>query len=828
MFDDRLEKALEAMRNESVTPEEAAAARARVREKLALAAMPTCSEFQPRMTEYLAGRLPEARRVLMADHLARCPECRREMAARRGQPRVAAMPGPRAFAWPQWATYAVAACLMMVVLYGVRHRLDTMLGPSGPRATVAAVSGQLHRVPEGLVYAGTTLAEREIVRTGPGSRAVLQLPDGSAIEVNERTELYLQAAWSGQTIHLQRGDVIVQAAEQRRGQLRVQTRDSVALVRGTVFAVSAGIGGSVVSVLEGAVEVRHPGATRLLAPGEQAVSNAALHTVSMQETVAWSQESEKYLALLADFAALGQQIAAIPAQPLRTEPRLLRFAVPNMMTYGSMPNMTGTVRQAMALAEQQAAGSPAFREWWESEDGRKLRQLAQRIQTVTPALGEEIGFMLAHTTPEGKEQVVVLLAEVQQGRREEVAQALASLSIGENGPLPHYVVEGLAVISDTPGHLQWALAHLGQGAAAPFAVEIARRYQRGAGWLLAVDLAGAAARALGPAVEVTGAAQMQHLFFEQRTVGGAEENEATLSFQRERTGVSSWLAPAGPSGAVEYISSEAVFSVSVATREPRQAFDELTMQIGRFEPNFLEHLREAEAKMGVRLADDIASALGTEFAFAVERPSLPIPAWVAAAVAYQPATLDAAIQRMVEAYNAGLNPDQQERRMAIEQAVAEGRTWNTLRAVSRPFSVTWTYDRGYLVAGADRGVVARAIATRNGGFPLIWSAAFRQQMPGSTGLHASGFLWVNAKGALEELSGFVSQESFKALLAHREPLLVVVNGETEQIRAASRTRISSLLLEFMLAGAAREIRKEQGAPGVLQQTHPRKDVIVAL
>ncbi len=60
--------------------------------------------------------------------------------------------------------------------------------------------------------AGAAIGEKERIRTGPGTQAVLRLADGSTVDVNERTELFVTAAWSGLSIHLLRGDVIVKAA----------------------------------------------------------------------------------------------------------------------------------------------------------------------------------------------------------------------------------------------------------------------------------------------------------------------------------------------------------------------------------------------------------------------------------------------------------------------------------------------------------------------------------------------------------------------------------------------------------------------------------------
>jgi hypothetical protein len=319
------------------------------------------------------------------------------------------------------------------------------------------VSGELYRLPEGAVKVGAAIGEGEVVRTGPASRAVLRLADGSLVEVNERSELFVRAAWTGQTVHLERGDVIVQAARQHRGRLRVETRDSVASVKGTVFAVSSGISGSLVSVIEGSVEVAQPGGEVLLAPGQQASSNPAVQTMSVSQAVAWSPDAERYLALLGDFAKLEKQIAAIPSAALRTEARLLRYLPSNVIVYGAVPNLTDTIQQALALADQQAAESEPFREWWNSAAGQDLRELVNRMRSITPMLGEEIAYATALTAPGARDQVSVLLAEVLPGRRAALTQALDALRTGDStdSTLAYQVTDGLMCVSDSPAHLQW-------------------------------------------------------------------------------------------------------------------------------------------------------------------------------------------------------------------------------------------------------------------------------------------------------------------------------------------------------------------------------------
>jgi len=90
------------------------------------------------------------------------------------------------------------------------------------------------------------------------------------------------------------------------------------------------------------------------------------------------------------------------------------------------------------------------------------------------------------------------------------------------------------------------------------------------------------------------------------------------------------------------------------------------------------------------------------------------------------------------------------------------------------------------------------LLTRNGGSQLVWSAEFLGQLPWSAGLHPSAFGWLNAKGALGMLSTVTSNPAIGTLLAGHDPILVVFDGTPERIHAASRTRISGLIMDAML------------------------------
>jgi hypothetical protein len=780
----------------------------------------TCAEFRQDFRAYVGNQLGGSRRALIDDHLSRCPGCRTWIAEMKGERRVVPMPRRSSARWTQWGALAAAAVVLLAFGYLGRNALDGMLGPRGSRATVVSADGGLYRLAassapaqsakaEGSLAAGAAVGERESIRTGPGAHAVLRLADGSIVDVNERTELFVTAAWSGQAIHLERGDIIVKAAKQRRGQLQVRTRDSVASVKGTVFAVSAGMGGSVVSVVEGSVAVNQPHRQVVLSPGEQAASIPALAS-SVASAVSWSPEAESYLELLGSFVKIERELAKFPAE-LRTDAALLPYLPAETVVYGTIPNPGITLGRALALAEEQSAQNATFGVWWNSETGQMLRQLVDRVQSVNPLLGDEIVFA-ASVAAGLHDPVPMVMARVKPGKRAELSSALESLfAQAGDAPGAYSVSEDLVVVSESASDVAWILAHSGKGAGSPFAAAIAERYRRGVGWLLAIDAPPVVKGAAGddaPPIEFAGMIGMQYLFLEQRAPAGAEENEVTFAFRGARTGMGSWLADAGSGGAAEYLPSDALVAGYVSTREPLQLFEELSAQVTRLGPDFERGLATMDEKLGAGFTQSLTSALGTESALALTGVSASGPTWVMVTVAHNPLVIDSSVRQLVDAFNAELKPDEQGQRIVFGQESAGGRTWSTMKPGGLPLGMVWTYDRGYMVAASDRGVAERAIATRNGGSPLVWSPQFLSRLPSSAGLHPSAFAWLNPKGALGILATLTASPAVREIVDGEEPILVVFDGTPEQIRAASRTRISGVIMNLMLLESL-----GRGAPG---------------
>ena len=276
-MDPDLERAVTEIREEAIDPAVVEAAAARVWARLAEAAHPApehirdCAGFQALFPEYRAGRLSEARTLLVKDHLHACVACRRAFEGKVVE--LAAPPAVRR-PIPIYARWAVAAAVLAAAGVGVWIAVDR-LGTGTTRPRVESVNGNLYEITDAGILpmaAGQDLPDGVEIRTAKDSYAVLRLRDGSRVELRERSDFSTSESGRDLSLRLGRGSVIVEAARRRSGHLYVNTADCRVAVTGTVFGVNAGMKGSRILVIQGEVRVAQENQEKVLHPGEEAVT----------------------------------------------------------------------------------------------------------------------------------------------------------------------------------------------------------------------------------------------------------------------------------------------------------------------------------------------------------------------------------------------------------------------------------------------------------------------------------------------------------------------------------------------------------------------------
>jgi uncharacterized protein (TIGR03435 family) len=179
--------------------------------------------------------------------------------------------------WARMAILTAAAFLIAAVLVGVVWR-------SRVYGILQTADGRSHRI-----YAETAFG------SGGG---VLTLRDESRVEIRPMSDVSLQRAADGVRVLLGKGMIIVNAAEQRKGHLYVQTKDMTVSVVGTVFVVNAEEAGSRVAVLQGEVQVQQGATGKQVRSGEQVATSPSMKLLPVKEDVSWSRHAVEHLALL--------------------------------------------------------------------------------------------------------------------------------------------------------------------------------------------------------------------------------------------------------------------------------------------------------------------------------------------------------------------------------------------------------------------------------------------------------------------------------------------------------------------------------------------------
>jgi hypothetical protein len=802
----------------------------------------SCDDFQSMLPDYLAGRLSRSRHLLLEDHLGECVPCRRALKERRAARRPSALPRQvPSRSWTATMGWRVAAAaVVFLTLIGFTIQTDLFSIESGGLIRIESVDGELfHVTDDGAVPLKTgdvlTLEGDEGIRTAKDSSAMIAMADDSRVEIRERSQLavrqrrhLLPGRQPDGLLDLERGSIIVQASDQGSGHLYVDTRDCNVAVTGTVFSVSHGMKGSRVSVVEGEVRVDQRGVEHVLYPGDQATTRDALNRIPVEQDIAWSRNSDQYLALLGEMRALGRALDEAIVPELRYSTDLLDISPGGTVVYFAMPNMSDDLGRAYEILQDRVSTSVVLRQWWEEEvlasgDAGTIEQTIERIRTFGDYLGEEIVmtlqlgpdgdlagplFLARLTSPDSFMQTLSdQISELEAAYDEDLKIALLEGALSTVAPHPRdaelYIRAQDDVLAMTPEYENlWALeaalrghdgASVGEGA---FHDRLSGVYDDGVEWVVGVDirrLFGIDPSAHEP-LDQMGLLDIEHLIGERKQRDGRTENRAVLTFDQPRRRLASWIAEPAPMGALDYISPDANLVGAFVMKDMGVVVEELFELIGEAEANFEQELAEFEQEQSIDIRRDVANPLGGEFAIALDGPLLPTPSWKVVIEVYDPGRLQQTLEWIVEQVSREMTEAGSGQGLTLQSEQLAGREYFRLESLDTGLALQYVFDDGYLVAGPSRGLLDRALQNRAAGIRLTDSPAFIDLLPRDGEVNFSGVLYQNMAPVLNPLSSTLEtmgslpdeQRQFvQALAAEAKPSLALLYGHPDRIALAS-------------------------------------------
>lgn len=770
-----------------------------------------CVDFQGLVPAYLRKELSEARAMLLEDHTQECIPCRKALKsarlARTQSPRIVeplTKTSDTTSHMPVWK-WAVAATLIIglaLVAYNVYRRMQV----GDARATVEIANGAVYRVTESdsrPIGVGEAVGRGERIRTAKDAEAVVRLEDGSLVEMKERSEFSLTQNTDGTTLHLHRGNVIVEAAKQRGGHLYVATDDALVSVTGTIFSVNNGTKGSRVSVIEGEVRVNHAGDEKVLHPGDQTTTSASLELIPIQDEISWSRNADRYARLMMELTALRRELdKKVPRPGVRYSTRLLDLVPERTVVYAALPNLTATLVESHRIMQERIQQNAALREWWgrersDSHSEPGLDHIIEEINQYGKFLGSEI-VASAKMGEQGPEDPLVLAELIDAaGFRTLLEQRIATVSSTDKSAPRIRIIEDPSTASQqrTVGKrvdeiLVWINGDLLAAApriqqlqqlavtmkspdtngfkATSFYARLAETYDAGAGLIVAADLEKIIDRLLrensgdsnvakhNETFKQLGLMSLKHFVVEQKDTEGKTNSRAMLTFKEQRQGIASWLAPPGPMGALNFMSPDANMVAAFVVREPASLVDELLGYLDSVSPNLRQHLAQLEIQHGIKLRDDFAAPLGGEFAFAIDGPLLPTPSWKVIFEVYDQARLQKAFERMVEEVNKRASADGRGG-LRWEQSESGGHTFYALKSVDFGVEMHYTYASGYLIAAPSRALVERALRYRESGYTLLRSPRFTSTLPADGNANFSAIFYHDLAPLLAPVAGHMEK-----------------------------------------------------------------------
>lgn len=661
------------------------------------------------------------------------------------------------------ATVAAIAIALFITLPDLPSFNQTRL------AQVDEIDGQLYQLVDGhlqALTAGTWINGRQRIRSAGGSSALITLDDGSQIEVDERSELSMTRRSSGNRIDVSRGRILVAASPQGSGTLDVFTDEFMVSVTGTIFEVAHGAKGSRVAVIEGSVNVLLQGDTTSVEPGQimdsRVKPNIESLALSVADEISWSQDADLYIAMVQEVAALQQDLAAVLDTQPRYSTRLLDLVPENTAMYVAVPNAPEKVAEVYEVIRARLQGNEflgdAWAEFESNSEAQYLDEVMSWLGQIGATLGDETVFVLSQ---QGQIDLVpIVLSEVDadafRAAFDDQVQRLTELLAAEGvdtdfevaliddaadaapNQLSILLIDDLLVASIGADTLQDMQAILETGSSAfvdtPLHEILQTSYDQGTELVGAVDIpqlfsSPESSLELGEELMRSGLHNAEYLIAQHQQQNGNTSITADLFFNGEREGAMAWLGNPGPMGSLEFFSTDTTFAAAMLIKEPLAIMEE-------FGPIELPEGVDAQAEL--ELFYNIIGILGGEFAFGLDGPALPTPAWKAVIEAYDETLLQESIEWSVTRFNEYAIAEGLDSSIELIPSEVAGYTGYLVNLDAdiqidgdidfgfESASFHYAYVDGYLVAGPNEALINRAIGFYQSGSGLQTDAEFRE------------------------------------------------------------------------------------------------------
>ncbi|MGH9799308.1 MAG: hypothetical protein ACRD82_03010, partial [Blastocatellia bacterium] len=479
--------------------------------------------------------------------------------------------------------------------------------------------------------------------------------------------------------------------------------------------------------------------------------------------------------------------------------------------YVAIPNIGETLGKANQILQENLAKNSELKDWYENggqakagrSNGRHgLNQAIEMAREFGGYLSDEIVIAAQAGAKGGEPEEPIILAEVKDGGafrsflENKVSQfsegkahmnivddpMSANLNASGNGEGVHiWITQDLVVAStklDSLRRVEAQLKSAGKASAAnPFQKHIASLYQDGAGLVIAADLEKFIGAAMNRqsrkqsenAEEMNGdqrdAATMSQLglnnlrYFvvELKEKDGKPYNRAVVSYNQNERGITSWLAAPSPMGALEFISPDANVVAAFVVQEPTAVVDDLLNTLKTANPDAWQKVMDFQNEQGISIRNDIAAPLGSEYAFAIDGPVVPVPSFKAIVQVDDQAHLQTTLELTVQKFNVELAKHGKQP-LVWNRVDVGGRTFYELKSADAPLvSLNYAYAYGYLIAAPSRALVENAIKYKESGHTLLGSAKFQASLPADKQANFSAMVYQNVSSLVEPAAKLIQQ-----------------------------------------------------------------------